>query len=239
MVELLNMNYEEIVKKLELLKNPINIDGMARFGIRPKTKVLGIPIPELRKIARQIGKNHSLALKLWDLKIHEARILAGYIEEADKITEKQFEKWVKDFDSWDVVDQVCSAVLDKTSFAYEKIFELAKTCLPAGRENGEFVKRTAFTLMCCLAVHDKKMEDKKFTKFFPIIKKAATDERNFVKKAVNWALRQIGKRNKNLNRKAIILAKKIKKLNSKSAKWIAGDAIRELTGEKILKRINR
>lgn len=233
------MNYQEIIKNLESLKNPKNVAGMARFGIRPKTKVYGILIPETRKLAKQIGKNHELALKLWDSKIHEARILAGYIEEPEKITEKQFEKWVKDFDSWDVVDQVCSSALDKTEFVVKKIFELST-------RKEEFVKRTAFTLICCLTVHDKKMSDKKFIKFFPLIKRASKDERNFVKKAVNWALRQIGKRNKNLNKKAIQLAKEIYPVirpgvpldnGAKSARWIANDAIRELTSEKILKRI--
>ena len=226
------MQYEEIIKRLEALKNPRNIEGMARFGIRPKTKVFGIPIPETRKIAKIIGKNHELALKLWDSGIHEARILAGYIEEPEKITEKHFEKWVKSFDSWDVVDQVCSSVLDKTTFAYKKIFELAK------REE-EFVKRTAFTLICCLTVHDKKMADKEFIKFLPLIKKAATDERNFVKKAVNWALRQIGKRNIKLNMQAIKLAKELKKINSKSAKWIASNALSELTDKKVLNRLKK
>ena len=230
------MDYQEIIKKLEVLKNPKNVEGMARFGIRPKTKVYGVPIPELRRIAKEIRQNvgcptpHILALKLWDSKIHEARILAGYIEEAEKITEKQFEKWVKDFDSWDIVDQVCSAVLDKTKFVYKKIFELSK-------RKREFEKRTAFTLICCLTVHDKKAKDEFFLKFFPLIKRAATDERNFVKKAVNWALRQIGKRNKNLNDKAIKLAKEINKINSKSAKWIANNAIRELASESVQKRI--
>ena len=159
------MQYEEIIRKFESLKNPRNVEGMAKFGIRPKTKVFGIPIPETRKIAKQIGKNHELALKLWNSGIHEARILAGYIEEPEKVTEKQFEKWVKDFDSWDVVDQVCSSVLNKTSFAVKKIFELAN-------RKDEFVKRTAFTLICCLTVHDKKMADKEFIKFFSLIKKS-------------------------------------------------------------------
>lgn len=221
---------KEILKKLESLKNPKNVEGMARFGIRPKTKILGIPIPELRKIAKQIGKNHKLAQELWDSKIHEARILAGYIEEADKITEKQFEKWVKDFDSWDVVDQVCSAVLDRTDFVYKKIFELAE-------RKEEFVKRTAFTLICCLAVHNKKMPDGKFLRFFPIIKKASTDERNFVKKAVNWALRQIGKRNKTLNKQAVKLAKEIQKIDSRPAKWVAAGAIKELTSIKVQNKL--
>lgn len=226
----IEMEYEEIIKKLESLKNPKNVAGMERFGIRPKTRVFGIPIPELRKIAKQIGKNHGLALKLWDFKIHEARILAGYIEEPEKITEEQFERWVKDFDSWDVVDQVCSAVLDKTKFAYKKIFQLSE-------RKEEFVKRTAFTLICCLTVHDKQMEDKDFLKFFPLIKKASTDERNFVKKAVNWALRQIGKRNKKLNVQAIKLALRLRSGQAKSEKWIGGNALRELTSKKVLNRI--
>ena len=224
------MQYQELISKLESLKNPKNVEGMTRFGIRPKTKVYGIPVPELRKIAKQVGKNHELALRLWGSGIHEARILAGYIEEPAKITEKQFEKLVKDFDSWDVVDQVCSSALDKTKFAVKKIFELAK-------RKEEFVKRTAFTLMCCFAVHDKKMQDKEFIKFFPVIKEASGDERNFVKKAVNWALRQIGKRNKKLNVRAIKLAKEIQKIDSRSAKWIANDAIRELTSDKVKRRL--
>ena len=224
------MNYEEIIKKLESLKNPKNVGGMARFGIRPKTKVYGISIPELRKIAKIIKKDHKLALKLWDSKIHEARILAGFIADAEKLTEGQVEKWVKDFDSWDVCDQICSAVLDKTNFAYKKVFEFSK-------RKEEFSKRTAFTLIACLSVHNKNMKDKDFIKFFPLIKKASVDERNFVKKAVNWALRQIGKRNKKLNKEAIKLAKEIQKINSKSAKWIASDAIKELTNINVQKRL--
>jgi len=224
------MDYEEIVKKLDALKNPRNIAGMARFGIRPESRVLGIPIPMLRKLAKEIGKDHKLALQLFDSNIQEGMILAGYIEDPEKVTEKQFKKWVKTFDSWGVVDQVCSACLDKTKSAKKKIFELSK-------RKEEFVKRTAFTLIACLSVHNKEMSDKEFMKFFPIIKQASTDDRNFVKKAVNWALRQIGKRNKKLNKEALKLAKEIKKINSKSAKWISSDAIRELTSEGVHQRL--
>jgi 3-methyladenine DNA glycosylase AlkD len=219
------MEYSDVVEKLKSLKNPKNVEGMARFGIRPKAEVLGIPIPELRKIGKEIGKNHKLALQLFDSKIHEAQILAGFIAQPEEFTKSQIEKWVKAFDSWDVVDQVCSAAIDKTKFVPEIIFEFAE------REE-EFVKRTAFTLICCLTVHDKKAKDSYFIKFFPLIKKAATDERNFVKKAVNWALRQIGKRNKKLNVKAMKIAKEIQKINSKSAKWIASNALSELINEK-------
>ncbi len=224
------MTYKEILEKLESLKNAKHAKGIARFGIKPKTKVYGIRIPKLRKIAKQIGKDHNLALKLWDTKIHEARLLAGFIDEIDKVTKKQFEKWVGTFDSWDVCDQVCGNLFDKTNFVYEKIFELSK-------RKEEFVKRTAFVLMACLAVHNKIMKDEYFLKFFPLIKKESVDDRNFVKKAVNWALRQIGKRNKNLNKKALKLAKEIlymgEKINSKSAKWIASNAIIELESLKI------
>jgi len=230
------MNYDDIIKKMKSMANARNAEGMARFGIRPKTKVLGIPIPVLRKMAKEIKKNqfldsHSLALKLWNSGIHEARILSGYIADPEKFTENLFNKWVKTFDSWDIVDQVCSACLRKTNFVKRKIFELAK-------RKQEFEKRTAFTLICCLAVYDKKMTDKEFLKFFPLIKTASSDERNFVKKAVNWALRQIGKRNKNLNKKAIRFARQLQKGELKSQKWIASNAIRELESDAIQNRIS-
>jgi len=245
------MQYQEVIKKLESLKNPRNVEGMARFGIRPKTKVYGIPIPEARKLAKQIGKNHELALRIFDSGIHEARILASFIEEPEKITKKQFEKWIKTFDSWDVVDQVCNSVLWKVNFVPKKtrapfvkgarpstqIENLSALVFELSKRAKEFEKRTAFTLMACLAVHDKKMKDKDFLKFFPLIKKASIDERNFVKKAVNWALRQIGKRNKKLNKETIKLAKEIQKINSKSAKWVANNALTELQSEAAQRRL--
>jgi len=219
----------QIIKKLKSLSKPKNVEGMARFGINPK-KTLGVSIPVLRKMAKEIGKNHQLALQLWDSGYHEARILAGFIDEIEKVDEKQMEKWVKDFDSWDVCDQVCSSLFDKTDFVWQKIEELT-------RRKEEFVKRTGFTLMACLAVHDKKAQDKDFIKLLLMIKREATDERNFVKKAVNWALRQVGKRNKNLNKQAIKIAKEILKMEGKTAKWIAGDALRELTSSTIQGRL--
>lgn len=230
------MNCEAIVKKLKLLGSQKNAEGMARFGISPKTRVLGIPIPKIRKIAKQIGRNHSLALKLWDLKIHEARILSGLLASPEELTENQIDKWVKGFDSWDVVDQICMNLFDKSGIAVEKIPEFS-------RREKEFEKRTAFALMAALAFHDKKMPDEKFLRFFPFIKRASVDERNFVKKAVNWALRQIGKRNKRLNKEAVKLAKEIQLLaeknNLRGAMWIANDAIRELTSEAVRKRLSK
>jgi len=221
----------KILEKLKSLSNPIAIEGMAKFGITPK-KTYGVSIPLLRKMAKGIGKDHKLALQLWDIDIRETRILASMIDEPDLVTEEQMEKWVRDFDCWEVCDQVCQNLFTYTRFAYKKVVEWSK-------RGEEFVKRAGFALMAWLAFKDKKADDVKFEKFFPIIKKESTDERNYVKKAVNWALRQIGKRNMNLNRKAIEVAKEIQKINSKTAKWIARDAIRELTSEKIQERLKK
>lgn len=213
------MTAEEIVVRLKSQANPKNVEGMARFGISSKN-ILGISIPYLRKLAKGVGKNHTLAQELWECGIHEARILAGFIDDPKEVTQKQMDAWVSDFDSWDVCDQVCSSLFDKTPFAFEKAHKWAE-------DKREFVRRAGFAMMACLAVHDKKAEDEKFIQFFPPIKKYATDERNFVKKAVNWALRQIGKRNGNLLKQARILAEEIRKLPSPTARWVAGDALRE------------
>ena len=217
------MFYKEIIKKLKSLKNSKNVEGMARFGINPKN-TLGISIYFLRSLAKDIGKDHQLALKLWVSGIHEARILAAYIDEVELVTEKQMDDWVTDFDSWDICDQVISSLFDKTPFAYKKAFEWSK-------RKEEFEKRAGFVMMATLSVHDKKASDAKFMKFFPVIKKESTDERNYVKKAVNWALRQIGKRNINLKDKSIKAAIDIMKSypNSKSTQWVAKDALRELS----------
>lgn len=220
--------YDEIVKKLKFLSDPKSVAGMARFGINPDN-TYGVSIPNLRKIAKQGGKDHLLAQRLWSSGIHEARILAGMIDVPEVVTEKQMEQWVKGFDSWDVCDQVCSNLFDKTLFAHKKAREWSK------REE-EFVKRAGFVMMAALSVHDKKTKDEAFIKFFPIIKRESTDSRNFVKKAVNWALRQIGKRNSRLNKKAIEAAKEIEKIDSKTAKWIASDALRELTSKAVQKK---
>lgn len=215
------MTYEEIIKKLKKESNPKNIAGMARFGINPKN-TLGISIPFLRKTAKQIGKDHKLALQLWQSGIHEARILAGMIDGPKLVTEKQMDQWASQFDSWDVCDQVCMNLFDKTPYAFKKAKEWTKN-------KEEFYKRAGFALMACLAWHDKTSPDNKFEEFFPYIIEESIDDRNFVKKAVNWALRQIGKRNKSLKKKAIGVAKQIEKQNSKTAKWIAKDALKELT----------
>ena len=209
-----------ILNKLRSLANPENAKGMARFGIKPKN-AYGISIPDIRKIARETGKNHELAKELWASGIHEAKILASMIDDSLLVTAKQMDKWIRDFDSWDVCDEVCLNLFVKIPCAYEKAMEWTT-------RKREFEKRAGFALMATLAWRDKNAENKKFLSFLPLIEKMATDERNYVKKAVNWALRQIGKRNKILKKEAVKTAKKIQKINSKSAKWIANDAIREL-----------
>lgn len=232
------MTYTEIIKKLKSMANPNNVEGMARFGINPKY-ALGVSIPNLRITAKEIRKSysaktpedlHQLAKKLWSSKIHEARILASMIDIPKLITDTQMDSWITKFNSWDLCDQVCMNLFDKTQYAFEKAIEWSK-------RSKEFEKRAGFALMACLAWHDKEAPDSKFIKFFPHIIRGATDERNFVKKAVNWALRQIGKRNKLLNKEAIKISKEIVKIDSKSARWIAKDALRELRSESVQKRL--
>ena len=223
--------YYHILKRLKSLSNPDAVMGMARFGINPEN-TYGISIPDLRKMAKEIGRDHPLAQELWSSGIHEARILAGMIDDPKMVTEKQMESWVKDFDSWDVCDQCCMNLFEETKSAYQK-------CVEWSSREEEFVKRAGFVLMARLAVSDKSAKDEMFLKFLPVIEREAIDNRNFVKKAVNWALRQIGKRNIQLNKMAIRTAKEIQKMDSKSAKWVASDAIRELTSKEVQERLQR
>lgn len=220
---------DEILLFLKSQANPENVAGMSRFGINPH-KTLGISLPILRQIAKQIRKNHLLAEELWESGIHEARILAALIEDPKEVSEEQMERWVRDFDSWDVCDQVCSNLFDRTPFAYQKAQEWSS-------RNEEFPKRAGFVLMASLAVHDKKAQDSQFEAFLPLILKESVDQRNFVKKAINWALRGIGKRNLNLNQKAIQAAHTMQKIDSKAARWIASDALRELNSEAVQEKL--
>jgi len=218
-----------IINRLEALSNPCSIEGMSRYGITP-SRAYGVSIPELRRLAKETGKDHELALLLWDNDARETRILAGMIDLADMVTEEQVEEWVKDFDYWEICDQCCMNLFEKTSFAY------SKAILWSSQEE-EFVKRAGFVLMVRLAVSDKKADDASFEQFFPSIVNESCDSRNYVKKAVNWALRQIGKRNPHLHSQAFGTAKEILVIDCSAARWIAKDAIRELTDEKVLKRL--
>ena len=225
------MQYNDILEKLKTLSDPKAVAGMARFGINPEN-TYGVSIPNLRNIDKEIGTDHALAQRLWESGIHEARILASMVDNPKMVTEEQMESWVRDFDSWDVCDQCCANLFERTEFAYQKAVEWSSN-------DEEFIKRAGFVLMARLAVSDKKAPDEDFLKFLPIIKNESVDNRNFVKKAVNWALRQIGKRNSNLNKIAIKTAEEVQQIDSKSARWIANDAIRELTSEAVQKRLNK
>ena len=225
------MNYDEIMSKLQSLANPENVKGMARYGINQHNN-LGISIYLLRPLAKEIGINHALALKLWKSTLHDARLLACFIDDPQQITSEQMDAWAEDFDSWDICDQACTSLFDLSPLAYQKVFQWAD-------KEKEFVKRAAFSLIAGLAVHDKTATDQDFERFLSLCIRHSNDERNYVKKAVNWALRNIGKRNLSLNKKALKTAEEIKNIDSKSARWIAADAIRELTSQKVRQRLEK
>ncbi len=224
------MELDEILTTLKSLANHDAVEGMARYGISSEG-TLGVSIPSLRKIAKQAGKDHELAAKLWSTGIHEARILAAFVDDPAKVTVEQMDSWAADFDSWDVCDQCCCDLFYRSEFAWRQAVAWSS-------RDEEFVKRAAFALMAGLAWHDKTAPDSKLKKFLPVIKRESVDERNFVKKAVSWALRNIGKRNIKLNRAAIKTAEEIaKKDHSRSARWISRDVLRELTGDAVQKRL--
>ena len=224
------ISLKHLMDELRRRSSPKAVAGMSRFGIQT-SMALGVSIPQLRDVAKEVGTNHDLAQELWKTRIHEARILASMIDDPTKVSEDQTEEWAADFDSWDVVDGCCGNLFDKTEFAERKAREWSL-------RKEEFVKRAGFVLMAELAVHDKEASNKTFLDFLPLIVREASDERNFVKKAVNWALRQIGKRNEVLNAAAIKTCSKIRDLDSRSAKWVASDALRELTSGPVKKKLS-
>jgi 3-methyladenine DNA glycosylase AlkD len=210
----------QIIADLRSMRSERDIAGMRRFGIVAHGEQLGISVTRLREIGRPYRRNHALALELWASGIHEARILATVIDDPREITKTQMERWVRDCDNWAVTDAL-AFVFDRTPFAEEKVQQWS-------RRKSEYVKRAAFSIMAGMAIHRKELPDEIFLRFLPIIAREAMDERNFVRKAVNWALRGIGKRNTNLRRAAIATAKQIALIDSRAARWIASDALREL-----------
>jgi len=224
------MNCAEILELLASRPDPHAVEGMARFGIVAKKVYGGWSTPALKKLAREIGRDHAQAQELWASEIFEARALATLIEDPAKVTGRQMDRWAKDFDNWAVCDGACINVFRYTSFAHQK-------CVDWSARPEEFVKRAAFALMAGLTVADKAASDEAFLRFLPLIESAATDERNMVKKGVNWALRQIGKRNARLNRAALAVAHRIHRLDSRAARWIASDARRELESPAVQRRL--
>jgi 3-methyladenine DNA glycosylase AlkD len=210
----------ELIAHLRSLRSSRNIEGQRRFGITSDSEMLGITAPVLREIARRYRRDHPLAQELWASGIHDARGLATLIDDPQQVTRRQMEQWVRDLDNWAITD-ACAFLFDRTAYAIEKAHAWSA-------RRAEFVKRAGFSLMAGMAVHRKELTDDVFLGFLPVISREATDDRNFVRKAVNWALRQIGKRNPRLRRAAIAEARKIRRLESSAARWIAADALREL-----------
>jgi 3-methyladenine DNA glycosylase AlkD len=242
----------DVVTELRARANPENVAGMARYGIRTDG-TLGVSVKDLRTLAKAIGRDHALALDLWDTGIHEARILAALVDEPAAVTEAQMERWVADLDSWDVCDQVCSNLFDRTgSFAYSKAVEWS------GREE-LFVRRAGFVLMAALAVHDKTAADEAFAPFFAAVRRHGADQRPLVRKAASWALRQMGKRNPALHHAAVATASAIAEDGGvdtpsgvaaqsvggvdletrRAARWLAGDVLKELRSPVVIQRLNR
>jgi 3-methyladenine DNA glycosylase AlkD len=225
------LTVDDIVDRLRSLGDPKNVEGMARFGINITSHTgFGVSLPELRRIAKEAGRDHALALALWATGIHDARHIAAMVADPAKTTKREMERWVRDFNSWDICDGTCFDLWRHTPYAYEKAHEWA------GRRR-EFERRASFALMAGLAVSDKQAPDEKFLAFLPLIEAASDDDRNFVWKAVNWALRQIGKRNMALNRAAIASAGRIRATGTRAGRMIANDALRELRGEAVQSRL--
>lgn len=218
-----------VLRELSSLANPAAVVGMVRYGIRPH-RALGVSTPQLRAMARRIGRSHELALALWDSGVHDARHLACLIDEPARVTVSQMEDWARDFRSWDLCDNCCCNLFDRTPHAYDKALEWSGA-------RGEFVKRAGFTLMAALAVHDRAAGDGPFVRFLARIRGAGNDERNYVKKAVNWALRQTGKRNPALHRRALATAEALRASGTRAARWIAADALRELRSDAVRARL--
>lgn len=221
----------EVLKRLKALGTPKARASIARFGIRAKI-AYGLSAPQVHRLAREIGKDHQLAQQLWRTGIHDARHLAAMVDEPARVTELQMERWARDFDSWDIVDGCCRYLFLFARPAWKKALEWTQ-------RDEEYVKRAGFSLMAYLAIHGKQADDAKFARLLAIIQRHAVDDRNFVKKAVNWALRQIGKRNSRLNRLAIRTAKQIRRMDSRAARWVAADALRELMSPAVQRRLRR
>jgi 3-methyladenine DNA glycosylase AlkD len=220
-----------VLRELKRLADPHVRAKMAYFGVNVP-KACGVSAPVLHAFARQIGKDQALAEQLWSTGIHEAKILATLVGESEKVTPAQMERWVRDFDSWDVVDAACCYLYAAARPAWEKVYEWSN-------RRAEFEKRAAFSLAAYLSYKDKRATDARFERFLSVVERESHDERNFVRKAVNWALRNIGKRNLRLNKAAIRSAERIRLQDSSAARWIAADALRELRSESVQARLRK
>jgi 3-methyladenine DNA glycosylase AlkD len=226
------MDSNTVLLRLKEMADPSGLEALSRYGIDVE-RAWGVSLPKMQALAKQIGrKDHQLALDLWASGVHEARILACMVDETGQLTGDRMDAMILDFHSWDLCDQCCSVLFSYSQLAWGKALEWS------GRQ-GEFEKRASFALMAALVVHDKQAKDEDFLPFLKIIERESADDRNYVRKAVNWALRQIGKRDLNLNRLAVETAERIKAKGDRSSRWIASDALRELRGENVQERLKK
>lgn len=223
------LDMKTALESLVQLGRPEQLEGMARYGLKGESR-LGVSMPDIRRLAKENGKDHQLALELWDSHIPDAMILAALVADPARTSKEQAERWIMDVGSWDVCDQLCMNLLDKTPFVDELIFEWST-------RKEEFVKRAAFALIASVGCHDKHAPDERFRTYLPVISHGASDGRNMVKKAVSWALRTIGKRNTTLYTDALETAYKIKNMEGAGARWVASDVIRELESDAVKKRM--
>lgn len=219
----------DVLAALKKLSSKKYRDGMARFAI-PSDKALGVQVGDMRKLAKKIGKDHELALGLWKMNVYEARMMACFVDDPQQVTPEQMDRWCNEFDSWAIVDTACFALFDRTPHAWKKLKQWVT-------RKEEFVKRAGFALLASLVCHDKQASDEQFAAGLPLIEAAAADDRNFVKKGVNWALRCIGKRNQRLNDAAVAVSRRLAERKEPSARWIGKDALRELMSPSVLKRL--
>jgi 3-methyladenine DNA glycosylase AlkD len=226
------MDKSEVLRWLERKGSRRIADGMARYGIQTKRRVFGVSMRTMQSLAKKTGKDHALAKALWSSGWYEAQMVAALVGEPEKVTRREMNAWVADFDNWGICDTVCFCLWDRTPLAWEKARQWS-------RSPREFVKRTAFVLMACLSLHDKTASDRQFQAFLPLIEKGARDERNFVKKAVSWALRGIGRRSVGLHAAGMALAKRLAESKEAAPRWVGKDALRELSSPKVRARLAR
>jgi 3-methyladenine DNA glycosylase AlkD len=222
---------DEVLSRLKRLSSKKVRDGMARYGL-PSDNALGISVGTIQKVAKEIGRSHELAESLWASGIYEARLLASFVDEPDKVTPAQMDRWCQDFDNWGVVDTVCFKLFDQSPHAWKKVDKWAK-------KKGEFQKRAGYVLLACLCGHDKQASDEQFLRCLPLIEAASTDERNFVKKGVSWALRGIGRRNFTLNQAATKLAKELSRSSDATARWLGKEALREFERPLVARQLKK
>ncbi len=220
---------QEALSWLEQASTQRDRENLARFGITA-SKAFGVSMANIQVLAKRLGRNHELAAALWDTGWYEARMLTSFVDEPARVTPAQMDRWCRDFDNWGICDTVCFHLFDRTPHAWAKVAEWSD-------QRDEFVKRAAFALLASLAGHDKKAADEPFLESLPLIERAATDERNFVKKGVSWALRRIGRRNPALNAAAVALARRLSASPEAAARWVGKDALKDLTRPVVTRRL--